>query len=290
MSIRRLVRTILPRPILERGKQILSATAIRNAKMALAGAGDEHQWLPLSQLEELKSEYPIRYFWDKGRKASPDTERAKALAKYFGSKPKSLVEIGGGPGEVAWAMSRAGHSVTCVDLFDELDPSAASAGVKGVIGDAADTGLPSNSFDGLWSFNCFEHLHEPELALKESWRLVKNGGLIHLDFAPLYNAPLGLHAYAEIGVPFCQHLWRSSDILGVVSSKDLWNLNKLSIDNYRSIWNNCSDILIISHYNEIHDYKGIELIPKFPECFAKISRKLDDFTISRIVITFRVLK
>ncbi|PTM43571.1 class I SAM-dependent methyltransferase [Bosea sp. 124] len=290
VNVKTLVQAVVPRPIINRGKLVKSSTAIRKAKFALENASHEPKWLQISQLEDLRSEYPVSYFWDDTNIRGPETERVQPLLKKFGLQPKKLIEIGGGPGYEAWAMANAGHQVTCVDLFDELDPLAASAGVTSVIGDASNTGLPSNSFDGYWSFNSFEHLHDPDAALKEAWRLVKNGGLVHINFAPIYNSPLGLHAHYEIGVPYCQHLWNTDDLAKFVSAKDLWNLNGMSLYDYRYLWSNNSNIFKTLSLSEEKDYHGLELISRFPSCFAHKSRDLDYFTTSKLVITLRVSK
>ena len=63
------------------------------------------------------------------------------------------------------------------------------------------------SFDIVSSFDSFEHMPDPEAALDQIVRVTRQGGLIFLDFGPLYASAWGLHAYRSLRMPFPQFLF-----------------------------------------------------------------------------------
>lgn len=265
---------------------------VAEARNALLFAREGDELLAEEEFRDLNRLYPVMFTTSTVR-PMPDQNRALKVLKALDTsnrrhEPKNFVEVGAGNGHVAWAVANAGHHITCVDLRDEITPEAHEAGVTSITADACDLPLPENSIDGVWSFNCFEHIQNPEAALKEFHRIVRPGGRIYLDFAPLYNAALGLHAFLEIGVPFAQHLWSDDFLIPRVTSKDLWFLNRWSLANYRQLWSEFSERLSPIIYFEGSDFRGLELIKKYPQCFIKQSRNLDEFLTSKISVIFEV--
>jgi len=65
-------------------------------------------------------------------------------------------------------------------------------------------------FDFCFSQNAFEHIPDPEKALREMVRVTKTGGLIYLMFDPLWTADSGSHFLHFIGDPWA-HLIESDD-------------------------------------------------------------------------------
>jgi SAM-dependent methyltransferase len=289
-SLKKLIKSATPRPLIEWAKRQKHAGRLKAARAALQTASASPEWLETSQLASLMAEYPVAKAWE-GHPATPqpDHERAAIILAELGSA-KEVLEVGSGPGFVSWAVALAGRNVTALDLTDPLAPEAAAVGVKGLNGDACHLPFADNSFDGLWSFNSYEHIHTPPHALAEAWRVVRPGGRVHINFAPLYNAPLGLHAHYEVGVPFCQHLWTEEQLKTVVKSEGFWYLNYWPLAKYRQMWQDFAPRLRPIRYTEEHDYNGLELIARFPSCFAKRSRDLDEFTVSKFVVTLEVVK
>ena len=76
----------------------------------------------------------------------------------------------------------------------------------------------------------------------------------------------------------------------VVRSEGFWFLNYWPLANYRKMWGDFRDRLKPISYSEERDYLGIELIELFPSCFAKRSRDLDEFLVSKLVVTFQAVK
>jgi SAM-dependent methyltransferase len=76
--------------------------------------------------------------------------------------------------------------------------------------DATHTGLPSESFDCIMSYSVFEHLPDPEAALREISRLLRPGGVSH-HVVHLYSSDSGAHdvrtfATERAGFPYWCHL------------------------------------------------------------------------------------
>ena len=57
-------------------------------------------------------------------------------------------------------------------------------------------------FDFCFSQNAFEHIPDPEMALREMVRVTRTGGLIYLMFDPLWTADSGSHFLHYIGEPW----------------------------------------------------------------------------------------
>jgi SAM-dependent methyltransferase len=291
---RAVVRHALPQSVLELVKRGLAFQRLKRASKSLADSRGGPDWLAPELIGELSVRYPVaKDLKDLSVCAAsqvPDHEAAATIIRCCGQDARSFLEIGGGPGLVSWGLVAASRQATCLDILDEVAEGARGDGVVAVVGDACRMMLPDDSFDAAFSYNAFEHIDDPAAALIEAWRVVRPGGRVHLSFAPIYNAPWGLHAFYEFGIPFIQHLWDEDTLRSRVTSEDLWHLNHWSLAQYRNLWTSVSDKLKIISYSEEHNYDGLELIEEFPSCFAKRSRDIDEFTTSKFVITFLVLK
>lgn len=73
-----------------------------------------------------------------------------------------------------------------------------------------------------------------------------------------------------------------------MTHKGFWHLNYWSVAQYRRLWAESSAFAKIHSYSEEHDYHGLELIERFPACFTKRSRTLEDFTLAKFRIVFEV--
>ncbi|HEX2648154.1 MAG TPA: class I SAM-dependent methyltransferase, partial [Candidatus Dormibacteraeota bacterium] len=102
----------------------------------------------------------------------------------FSLAGKDVLEIG--PGSSLWTayLCRKGgaRSVTAIDernyLIERNSPEAAVDQVTyRAPCRAEDTGLPSSSFDLIYSHAVLEHVHSPQLVLSEVSRLLRPGGL-----------------------------------------------------------------------------------------------------------------
>ena len=90
--------------------------------------------------------------------------------------------------------------------------SGRSGSFRFVCADAADTGLPAESFDTVIMNDAFEHLADPEAVLKECARVLKPGGKVFINFPP-YGHPYGEHLSDLIGIPWVHKLFPEQQCL-----------------------------------------------------------------------------
>ncbi|MBR5730648.1 MAG: class I SAM-dependent methyltransferase, partial [Firmicutes bacterium] len=133
---------------------------------------------------------------------------------------KDVLDLGcGAGGKSVWYAEKYGARVTGIDreerYAEEAEAFARRLGAaegdvfsrmpgagsfRFVCADAADTGLPAESFDSIIMSDAFEHLADPEAVLIECGRLLKPGGRIFISFPP-YGHPWGEHLTDLIGIP-----------------------------------------------------------------------------------------
>ena len=87
-----------------------------------------------------------------------------------------------------------------------------------VVGDAARTGFPENSFDTIIMNDAMEHVDRPDLVLAEVRRILKPGGRLYVNFPPYYH-PFGAHLSDLIAIPWV-HMFFAEDTL-VAAYKEL---------------------------------------------------------------------
>ncbi|WP_319760131.1 class I SAM-dependent methyltransferase [Maridesulfovibrio sp.] len=118
---------------------------------------------------------------------SPETEKAwdttiKTLAKS--GQNQDALDIGTGPGQLAFYLADAGFNVTGLDISSQMIASAQKKAKEMQLsidfrtGDAEHLDFADNSFDVIVSRNLIWTLPNPDLALKEWYRVLKPGGRI----------------------------------------------------------------------------------------------------------------
>jgi len=121
-------------------------------------------------------------------------------------------------------------------------------------------------------------------------RVTAPGGLIYLDFGPLYCSPWGLHAYRSLRMPYPQFLFSPTFTsaklkkLGVFdlgkSRNELQNLNRWKFQEFAAVWNCAKTEIIASHL--ISDEKQLNIIVEYPECFRGRGLSFQDVTCSNV--------
>jgi ubiquinone/menaquinone biosynthesis C-methylase UbiE len=76
--------------------------------------------------------------------------------------------------------------------------------------DAMDLLYKDSMFDLVVSINSFEHIPDPDRALREIVRVTKNGGYIYVSTDPIWTADTGSHFYHRVPEPWA-HLMRSDE-------------------------------------------------------------------------------
>ncbi len=149
-------------------------------------------------------------FWDSGLDAedetlyTPDTPRTllqlwqrcyfEDLWALMGNRATTCSYLELGSGRATTSMYVAAHGAGSVTLVDRA-PNALALAQRNfersglgeprlVMADAAQTGLPANSYDCIYNIGLLEHFEDPEPVLRETWRLLRPGGLVFMVIVP----------------------------------------------------------------------------------------------------------
>jgi ubiquinone/menaquinone biosynthesis C-methylase UbiE len=146
-----------------------------------------------------------------------------------GSSARYL-EVGAGRGTTAMYLSKQNCDVTMLDLSAEgfriAEINFKRHGLrlpKMITADAQSTGLPSCSYDCVYSIGLLEHFLDPKPLLLESFRLLKPGGLLFKVIVPKQSVtrawlPRLLLNPMGYGVDTAKHMVKK--IIGYTSPED----------------------------------------------------------------------
>ena len=141
---------------------------------------------------------------------------------------KTVLDVGcGAAGKTMYYASQGVEKIVGMDIVahykDEAEALARELGFADkfefVVGDAAQTGFPENTFDTIIMNDAMEHVDRPDLVLAEVRRVLKPGGRLYVNFPPI-NHPFGAHLSDLIGMPWV-HLFFSEDTL-IAAYKELF--------------------------------------------------------------------
>ena len=142
-------------------------------------------------------------------------------------RDREVLDMGcGAGGKSLYYAALGARMVTGVELVEhyraEAEDLAAELGLserfRFVCASALALPFPDGSFDTVVMNDFFEHVSEPELALREALRLLRPGGRIYLNFPPYYH-PTGYHMSDAIHMPWV-HLFFTERQL-IAAYKDL---------------------------------------------------------------------
>jgi len=90
------------------------------------------------------------------------------------------LEVGTGTGDDARAVAKAARAtVVGMDISRTMTSEARRRGLQtSIVGDAASLPFAENTFDGCWADRTFQHLADPDQALREIVRVAKPAGRI----------------------------------------------------------------------------------------------------------------
>ena len=288
------IKRIIPQPILDQLRWLKAIPARR----VLARAPEMPAWLGWKELELLAQKYPFPpvYNYDPESLEQRGKERAGeilGLLRHPADGTNTFLELGCWDGMTSCALQRAGKSATAVDLRPwGFDPRAKRAGVAFLQMDATRLQFDDGRFDFVFSYNAFEHFDEPEQVLQEAIRVVRPGGYLYLNFGPLYNSPMGLHAYRSIAIPYLQFLFPPELLANYVEAQELKPIdfdlvNGWSLENFNQLWDRYAHQLQRTKYNEKLDVSHLDLIVKYPSCFKSKTQHFDSLIVSNIKVLFQ---
>lgn len=291
-----LAEKAVPRPLLIKGWAAYCRFRARKARRAFQEASGMPTYLDLDVLDTLQRSYsPVQwdYPYDKESLARRGQNRAQMLLKLVADGQEELhcfLELGAWDGMCCAALEQMGKETTGIDIrAGGFAGEAARSGVDFLQMDAAALGFEDGSFDFVFSFNSFEHFHEPDRVLSEAVRVVRPGGYIYLNFGPLYLSATGAHQFQTIHVPYNQCLFQKellaeyADDAGIELVDFSW-MNEWSVDQYRQLWQEYGHRLKTILYHEILNADHVDLIARYPSCFRSKTDNFDNFLVACIEI------
>lgn len=232
--------------------------------------------------------------WDESRYAYDDlsvwnraNERTSKLLTLpgMGVPGKRVVEAGCGDGMVGKQLATFGHDVTLVDMEDWRHERCRD--LKFVASPLEqELPLPKASFDLVFSYNTFEHVNDPRMALGRLAELLAPGGMVFLEFGPLINSAMGLHAYRAVPILYCQFLFDEALLmekikeigirdLGTVRT-ELQPMNRWWARQFAELWQTCG--LKVQTAERLPRYIGLTNILRFPQSFRGRGLSWDEVT------------
>jgi len=111
-----------------------------------------------------------------------------AIDKY--SKNLVVLDLGCGPGNYAFLMSKLAKKVFAIDSSKRMIDYAKGKypGIDLIFADATNTPLQSNSIDTIFSFGLFEFVDRKKL-MKEISRILRPGGKVVISVPNKYSIP-----------------------------------------------------------------------------------------------------
>ncbi len=134
---------------------------------------------------------------------------------------KVVLDVGcGAAGKTMYYASQGVKKIVGMDIVDHYKADAeALADELGyrdvfefVIGDAAHTDFPDNTFDTIIMNDAMEHVARPDLVLEEVRRVLKPGGRLYVNFPPYYH-PFGAHLSDLISIPWVHMFFRERTLV-----------------------------------------------------------------------------
>lgn len=179
---------------------------------------------PFNLQNEAKKSYAM-WQYERGENTIAFYRERYTTEEMF--RGKTVLDVGcGAAGKTMYYASQGVEKIVGMDIVahykDEAEALARELGFADkfefVVGDAAQTGFPENTFDTIIMNDAMEHVDRPDLVLAEVRRVLKPGGRLYVNFPPI-NHPFGAHLSDLIGMPWV-HLFFSEDTL-IAAYKEL---------------------------------------------------------------------
>lgn len=185
------------------------------------------------------------------------------------------LEIGGAGGMLAGMFANKYGHVVCTDVVDWNSQYGGEflklvsekfirngrqfdfARLEMLVANAENLCFRDNYFDVVFSLNALEHIANPLAALREVIRVTRPGGIIYLNFDPVWTADSGSHFLHRIGEPWAHLVKSDQEITSIMSqngaSTDEINsfmnhMNRLPAafyrDNFPEVVKNCGSRIV----------------------------------------------
>ncbi len=297
--LRQFAKQLIPKGLLVDTWAAYCRRKARPSRRAFEAAGQSPTWLGEAELDALQRAYPVepmRYKYDPDSLAARGQERARTMLAMAGREAGGLrrcLDLGMWDGMTAHALQQMGKTAVGIDIRVEgLDTRAVAGGAAFAGMDAGRLGFAAGSFDLVYSFNSFEHFPDPEIVLQEALRVLRPGGLLYLEFGPLWLSPRGAHQFQTISVPYVECLFTKETLTAYAAAHSIplmgyfW-MNEWPLARYRDLWDRYAGQLERVAYYEIYNADHVDLIARYPTCFRAKTAHFDDLIVSNIEALFR---
>jgi SAM-dependent methyltransferase len=221
-------------------------------------------------------------------------ERAGQLISSIKNKSyTTYLELGCWDGMVTFHLQKLGKIACGIDnRAIGFDQRAINQRTDLRMMDASNMKFEDHSFDVVFSYDSFEHFSDPASVLQEIYRVTKPGGYIFLEFGPLFMSPMGLHAYRQITVPYCQHLFSEKTLSDFLVEENLEPLdfthcNGWSLIQFRELFDLYSGKLQKEIYVETSNYNHLPLIEKYAPIIKSKTDNFDNLICDSIKVLFK---
>lgn len=279
-------------------KRMRSQIKLRRIRLTLLDQAKAFPHKPETLFELLQKRFSPagNYGYDAYSTWERGFERARNLLKKTGLTTPGIkfFEAGCGDGMVGKAMDSYGHEVMLSDLDDWRDSRVADLAFL-----QADLGqripIPDDQFDLIVSYNTFEHLQDPAQAFRELYRICKPGGMLYIDFGPLYCSPWGLHAYHSLHMPYLQFLFSENFIRDKLhelgfndlgkTRDDLQPLNRWRSTQFEHLFKGSEGEIVSYEKYEVDTY--LSLVLEYPWAFQQQELTIEDLTTQALRVLIR---
>ena len=279
--------------------EMISRTTAGRARDAFNRAPSQPAYLDGSQLDgfiaryyrDAKTRCDKRFPHEKADERAAEivqtVRRARRGTPWVGRGACRFLDIACGDGLTADALARLGAEVSAIDLTDKRFVGTCKFETM----DAAAMRFADASFDVAYTFDAFEHFSNPDVVMREAYRVLKPGGLLYASFGPLYNSPHGAHQFLSIDVPYCHLLFREEDCNAAAENRGLRpltkNLNYWSLRDFRKLFYRFTDRFETIYRLEKFNVSFIDLIRQFPTCFRSKVNNFDELIVRSIEVLLR---
>ena len=296
--LRDFAKRVIPKTILFPVWNAYNQNKARHAREIFNIAAQDPEWLGISELKQLRTEFPVQsqsYTYDRESVNRRGRARAKELVRMAGrgkGRSEMFLDLGSWDGMVCYYLSQLGKTAVGVDnRVEGYSDTAIEAGTSLVGMDAGYLGFKDNTFDFVFSYNSFEHFRDPDLVLQEAIRVVRPGGQIFLSFGPIWLSPRGAHQFNSIPIPYCECLFPISLLEEFAGDEgmdltDFDHMNKWTLTQYRELWPVFADQIDAKQYFETYNAGSVDLIVRYPSCFKSKTDVFDDLIVSNVEVLF----
>jgi SAM-dependent methyltransferase len=212
------------------------------------GPNPEPRHFDVELFEALHAEYasrpvaPTALRYDLADISSRARQRLTGIHARIDLRNKTVLEVGCGSGVEVWHIAHVfGSDAWGIDNRPRRAwPTLQGDRVHLIDGDiSTGGGLRSATFDRVISNTVWEHLEHPRAAFRETFRVMRPGGLAWIR-ANLYRGPTASHRTRDIAFPF-PHLLFGDDVIaeamrrrGKPAAGSAW-VNRLTWEQYERI-------------------------------------------------------